>query len=93
MTDQYTDEEIAQMCDKAELDNLKARCLVAYWDNKRFGESLIDAPERLEAVFEVLLGWLELKGSEGALEALKKAAGRLDNLPSAQSPSLDSSSS
>jgi hypothetical protein len=93
LTDQYTDEELNQMCDKAELDDLKARCLVAYWDNKRFGESLIDAPERLEAVFEVLLGWLEVKGFEGALEALRKATGKLDNLPSAQSPSLDSSSS
>jgi len=93
MSDQYIEEELNQMCDKAELDDLKARCLVAYWDNKRFGESLIDAPERLEALFEVLLGWLELKGSEGALEALKGATGKLDNLPTAQSPSLDSSSS
>ena len=93
MTDHYTEEELNQMCDKAELDDLKARCLVAYWDNKRFGESLIDAPERLEALFEVLLGWLEPKGSKGALEALKRATGRLDNLPTAQSPSLDSSSS
>ena len=93
MTDQYTEEELNQMCDKAELDDLKARCFVAYWDNKRFGESLIDAPERLEALFEVLLGWLEPKGFEGALEALRRTTGRLDNLPSAQSPSLDSSSS
>jgi hypothetical protein len=93
MSEQYTEEELNQMCDKAELDDLKARCLVAYWDNKRFGELVIDAPERLEAVFEVLLGWLEVKGSEGALEGLRRATGKLDNLPSAQSPSLDSSSS
>jgi hypothetical protein len=93
MNDCYTEKELNQMCDKAELDDLKTRCLVAYWDNKRFGESLIDAPERLEALFEVLLGWLEPKGSEGALEALRRATGKLDNLPSAQNPSLDSSSS
>lgn len=78
MTDHYTEEELNQMCDKAELDDLKARCLVAYWDNKRFGESLIDAPERLEALFEVLLGWIEQVGTQRALEVLREASGKVD---------------
>jgi hypothetical protein len=59
MTDQYTDQELNQMCDKAELDDLKARCLVAYWDNQRFGEFLIDAPERMQAAFDVLAEWCD----------------------------------
>ena len=89
----YTEEELNEMCDKAELDDLQSRCLVAYWDNERFNNSLIDAPERLQAVFKVLLGWMEVKGPEEGLKSLREAAGRLDNLPNAQNPRLDSSSS
>jgi hypothetical protein len=35
------------------------KCLVAYWDNQRFGNSLIDAPERMQAVFDVLAEWCD----------------------------------
>ena len=93
LEENYTEEELNEMCDKAELDDLQSRCLVAYWDNERFGNSLIDAPERLQAVFKVLLGWMEVKGPEEGLKSLREAAGRLDNLPNAQNPRLDSSSS
>ena len=74
MTDHYTEKELNQMCDKAELDDLTNRCLVAYWDNQRFNNSLIDATERLYATWRVLLGWMEQVGSERALEVLREAS-------------------
>ena len=74
----YTEEELNQMCDKAELEDLTNRCLVAYWDNQRFNNSLIDAPERLYATWRVLLGWMDQVGSERALEVLREASGNLD---------------
>lgn len=36
-----------------------SECLEAYWDNQRFSESLIDAPERMQAVFDVLAEWCD----------------------------------
>ena len=76
--DQYTEEELNQMCDKAELDDLTNRCLVAYWDNTQFNNSLIDAPERLYATWTVLLGWMEQVGTQRALEVLREASGKVD---------------
>lgn len=78
MTDHYTEEELNQMCDKAELDDIINRCLVAYWDNELFNNSLIDASERLYAVCKVLWGWKEQVGGERVLEGLREASGRLD---------------
>lgn len=78
MSNQYTEEELNQMCDKAELDDLTNRCLVAYWDNERFNNSLIDAPERLYATWTVLLGWMDRVGTQRALEVLREASGRVD---------------
>ncbi len=78
MSDQYTEEELNQMCDKAELDDLTNRCLVAYWDNQRFNNSLIDAPERLYATWTVRLGWMDQVGTQRALEVLREASGRVD---------------
>lgn len=78
MSKQYTDEELSQMCDKAELDDLTNRCLVAYWNNEVFNNSLIDAPERLYATWNVLLGWMEQVGTERALQVLREASGKVD---------------
>lgn len=39
-----------------------SECLEAYWDNQRFSESLIDAPERMQAVFDVLADVIEHRG-------------------------------
>ena len=78
MNNQYTEEELNQMCDKAELDDLTNHCLVAYWDNERFNNSLIDAPERLYATWTVLLGWMEQVGTQRALEVFREASGRVD---------------
>jgi hypothetical protein len=78
VSNQYTEEELNQMCDKAELDDLTNRCLVAYWDNERFNNSLIDAPERFYATWTVLLGWMEQVGTQRALEVLREASGRVD---------------
>ncbi len=41
------------------------QCLVAYWNNERFGNSLIDAPERMQAVFDVLAEVIEQRGATG----------------------------
>jgi hypothetical protein len=57
---------------------LMSECLVAYWDNERFNNSLIDAPERLQAVFDVLLGCTHQFGVEEVLEGLREAAGKVD---------------
>lgn len=73
-TTRYTDEELDAMCDKAELDNIYSRCLSAYWDNDRFKDSLIDAPERLQAAFDVLLGWIDQRGPQEALQRLREAS-------------------
>jgi hypothetical protein len=53
---------------------LMSECLVAYWDNTQFNNSLIDAPERLYATWRVLLGWIDQVGSERALEVLREAS-------------------
>ncbi len=49
-------------------------CLVAYWDNERFGNSLIDAPERLQALFDVVLGYTHQYGAQEVLERLTEAS-------------------
>lgn len=51
------------------LEIIKA-CACAYWENDRFKDSLIDAPERLQAVFDVLLGYTRMFGVEEVLERL-----------------------
>jgi hypothetical protein len=49
---------------------LMSECLVAYWENERFKDSLIDAPERLQAVFDVILGYTHQFGVEEVLQRL-----------------------
>ena len=51
------------------LEIIKA-CSCAYWENERFANSLIDAPERLQAVFDVILGYSRMFGVEEVLERL-----------------------
>ena len=41
------------------------QCLNAYWNNERFGNSLIDAPERMQAVFNLLADVIEQRGATG----------------------------
>ena len=71
MTTQYTDHELNAMCNQALRDEIVQRCLVAYWDNDRFRNSLIDAPERLQAVFDVVLGYTYQMGPQEVLERLR----------------------
>jgi hypothetical protein len=51
-----------------------ASCLEAYWDNKRFGNSLIDAPERMQAVFDVIADWCDTLCYSDTAERLRKAS-------------------
>jgi hypothetical protein len=66
----YTDEELDAMCDKALRDEIIKACACAYWENERFKDSLIDAPERLQAVFDVILGYTHQFGVEEVLQRL-----------------------
>lgn len=50
------------------------RCLNAYWDNSRFNNSLIDAHERLQALFDVVLGYTHQYGAQEVLERLTEAS-------------------
>ena len=72
MTVQYTDEELTAMCDQALRTEIIKACSCAYWENERFANSLIDAPERLQAVFDVLLGYTRMFGVEEVLERLRE---------------------
>ena len=72
MTVQYTDEELTAMCDQALRTEIIKACSCAYWENERFSNSLIDAPERLQAVFDVLLGYTRMFGVEEVLERLRE---------------------
>lgn len=69
-TANYTDEELTAMCDQALRSEIIKACACAYWENERFSNSLIDAPERLQAVFDVLLGYTRMFGVEEVLERL-----------------------
>ena len=69
-TANYTDEELTAMCDQALRSEIIKACSCAYWENERFSNSLIDAPERLQAVFDVLLGYTKMFGVEEVLERL-----------------------
>ena len=69
-TARYTDEELTAMCDQALRTEIIKACSCAYWENERFANSLIDAPERLQAVFDVLLGYTRMFGVEEVLERL-----------------------
>jgi hypothetical protein len=51
-------------------------CLVAYWDNQRFGNSLIDAPERMQAVFDVLAEWCDQLCYSDTAQRLREASQR-----------------
>jgi hypothetical protein len=66
----YTDEELDAMCDKALRDEIIKACACAYWENERFKDSLIDAPERLQAVFDVILGYTHQFGVQEVLQRL-----------------------
>ena len=57
--------------DLLRLEIIKA-CACAYWENERFKNSLIDAPERLQAVFDVILGYSRMFGTEEVLDRLKE---------------------
>ena len=70
-TTKYTDKELTAMCDQALRDEIIKACACAYWENERFKDSLIDAPERLQAVFDVILGYTHQFGVEEVLERLK----------------------
>ena len=70
MSNQYTDEELDAMCDQALRSEIIKACACAYWENDRFKDSLIDAPERLQAVFDVILGYTRMFGTEEVLERL-----------------------
>ena len=74
----YTDEELTSMCDQALRSEIFERCLNAYWDNSRFNNSLIDAPERLQALFNVVLGYTHQYGVEEVLERLTEAPDKVD---------------
>ena len=91
MITQYTDEELTAMCDQALRSEIIKACACAYWENDRFKDSLIDAPERLQAVFDVLLGYTRMFGVEEVLERLVKPsqAPRTET----QAPRIDSSDS
>jgi hypothetical protein len=76
------------------LEIIKA-CACAYWENDRFKDSLIDAPERLQAVFDVILGYTRMFGTEEVLQRLveptqgphtKVQAHRADSLASTHHP-------
>jgi len=71
-TANYTDEELTAMCDQALRSEIIKACACAYWENERFANSLIDAPERLQAVFDVLLGYTRMFGVEEVLERLRE---------------------
>ena len=58
------------MCDQALRTEIIKACSCAYWENDRFSNSLIDAPERLQAVFDVILGYSRMFGVEEVLERL-----------------------
>ncbi len=58
--------------------SLIEQCLEAYWDNKRFGNSLIDAPERMQAVFDVLAEWCDQLCYSDTAERLRKATAKVD---------------
>lgn len=58
------------MCDQALRTEIIKACTCAYWENERFSNSLIDAPERLQAVFDVILGYTRMFGVEEVLERL-----------------------
>ena len=58
------------MCDQALRTEIIKACSCAYWENERFKDSLIDAPERLQAVFNVILGYTHQFGVEEVLQRL-----------------------
>jgi len=58
--------------------SLIEQCLVAYWNNERFGNSLIDAPERMQAVFDVLAEWCDQLCYSDTAQRLREASGRVD---------------
>ena len=58
--------------------SLIEQCLVAYWNNERFGNSLIDAPERMQAVFDVLAEWCDQLCYSDTAERLRRTTGNLD---------------
>jgi hypothetical protein len=58
--------------------SLIEQCLVAYWDNERFSNSLIDAPERMQAVFDVLAEWCDQLCYSDTAERLRRTTGNLD---------------
>jgi hypothetical protein len=91
----YTDEELTAMCDQALRSEIIKACACAYWENDRFANSLIDAPERLQAVFDVILGYTRMFGTEEVLERLveptqgphtEAQAHRADSLASTHHP-------
>ena len=88
-TVRYTDEELTAMCDQALRTEIIKACSCAYWENERFSNSLIDAPERLQAVFDVLLGYSRMFGVEEVLERLKEPPRHTET----QAPQTDSSGS
>jgi hypothetical protein len=51
-----------------------AACLEAYWDNERFSNSLIDAPERMQAAFDVLAEWCDLLCYSDTAKRLREAS-------------------
>ncbi len=77
------------MCDQALRTEIIKACSCAYWENERFSNSLIDAPERLQAVFDVLLGYSRMFGVEEVLERLKEPPRHTET----QAPQTDSSGS
>jgi len=54
-----------------------SKCLEAYWNNKRFSESLIDAPERMQAVFDVLAEWCDLLCYSDTAKRLREGSGKV----------------
>ena len=74
--------------DLLRLEIIKA-CSCAYWENDRFKNSLIDAPERLQAVFDVILGYSRMFGTEEVLERLKEPPRHTET----QAPQTDSTGS
>lgn len=57
---------------------LVAACLEAYWNNERFGNSLLGAPERMQAVFDVLAEWCDQLCYSDTAQRLRDASGRVD---------------
>lgn len=56
---------------------LISKCLVAYWNNDRFSNSIIDAPERMQAVFDVVAEWCDELCYSDTAQRLRKASDKV----------------